>query len=104
MTKDWNELKAADFIISDPDWPPSRPSAEVEVNGMLVEVAVSSRVIVTESMVAIFRDALRSWNSAALEVAAQTQDFLQMFLPGRHIDPSDLLLWDVTLFLSESED
>lgn len=104
MAIDWKKLQASDFVIKKPEWPPSRPSAEVEVNGTSVELAVDRRLTVTDAMVNIFVAALQNWDTAASQIAPRTQRYLQKFLPGRIIVPSELSLWAVTLYLDDSVD
>jgi hypothetical protein len=102
MKVNWNELKSEDFAIENPSWAPSRPTTDVIVGGEVVRLGISKRIEITVSIVDVFKDAIGKWESEKEVIATMTEEYLQTFLPGKRIDPDELVLWNIKLNLDDS--
>ncbi|QDU36329.1 hypothetical protein Mal4_06140 [Maioricimonas rarisocia] len=98
--KDWRRLSPEDFEIQTPDWIPSL-EATVRFEGAELTLAIDELETADQTCVACFLALLEGWQQRSSHIAAQTEKYLQQFLPGRKVRPSELAVWGVTLYTND---
>ena len=89
--KEWQQLSTDDFSIQNPDWIPSL-QATVQFDGVEMNLAIDDAKVADQPLVDCFIELINGWQKRLAVIAAQTEDYLQHFLPGRTIKPSELAL------------
>ena|GEM_PF-2870543 len=102
VVKRWQELTISDFEIQNPDWIPSL-QAVVIVTGAEVTLMVDDKEVVDQQTVEAFALLLADWQSRLSETASYTQEYLQSFLPGRTVSPSEIKLWGLTIYHTDGK-
>jgi len=97
---DWQQLTPADFEIQNPDWIPSL-EATVRFEGTELTLTIDEMQSANPAFVDCFLALLNSWQQRSSEIAAQTEVYLQHFLPGRKVQPSELAVWGVTVYTND---
>ena len=98
----WKNLNETDFQIANADWLPSL-EATVRVSRSDVSLNIDGTLEARPEHACRFMELLRGWNDHLDDIAQQTQDYLQTFLPGKKIRRSEITLWGVTLFTDEGK-
>lgn len=98
MLKRCSELTPEDFVLENPEWEYDSPVANVEYLGREVPLGISDRDGDVEAELAIFQEALPIWEARLPELAKQVEEYLQHFLPGRKINPDEIVPFLVFIY------
>ncbi|MFG0336182.1 MAG: hypothetical protein ACF8TS_22720 [Maioricimonas sp. JB049] len=100
--KDWRKLSPDDFEIQTPDWIPSL-QATVRFERTELTLVIDEAQAANQTFVDCMLALLEGWQQRSSRIAAQTEVYLQRFLPGRRVEPAELVVWAATLYTNDGD-